>query len=201
MEFEMFIIGFLFGTAAVSITVGFFHINKDDISTPLHFFRIKVYQAKACLSCDTIYHDSEQSCPLCFEKGSIPLRKYFSPLSPLRIIKEEKNGKVITTLSMVGEEKRPDNPDTESGIDCTTDPTNIKHDAAQTNQQSRFAPDYNPEPPVPKTCKSDYSSRICLELKGYFKVWSHWAHAGYARFWKVLRWCCERGLILSREKY
>ena len=197
MELEMFIIGFLFGTAAVSVIIGFFHINKDDISTPLHFFRVKVYQARACLSCDTIYHDSEQSCPLCFEKGSIPLRKYFSPLSPLRIIKEEKNEKIITTLSMVGEEKRPDNPDTEPGIDSDTSSTDIKHDAAQTNQQSRFAPDYSHEPHKPKSGGIYHSDRIELERKRNLKQRGNWAYAGYAKFLKIIK----DGFVLSGKEH
>lgn len=198
MELEMFIIGFLFGTAAVSITVSFFHVNKDAIITPMDFFRIKVYQAKACLTCDLIYHDSEQSCPLCFEKESIPLRKYFSPLIPLSITKkEEKNGKVSYSLSMVGKEKCPDNLNTEFVFDDNTESTDIKHDAAQTNQPSRFAPDYKPEPPTARTGEGYNYSRVGMESKGSFLKGCCRAHAGYAKLLTFIK----DGFILSGKEH
>ena len=184
MELE-FILTVIFILVAVNlIGLGFFAANKNEVNTPIDFFRIKVYQAKVCMSCDNIFHNSEQLCPLCFEKESFPLRVAFPPLSSQKIKEVNAHG---YTLQMVGKAKFGFGPESNFDADKFAKYSDPKFGFPQTNQPSRFAPDYCPEPPTTRVSETSDNSGVKLESKSSFLKRSNWIYAGYAQFLQIFK--------------
>lgn len=199
---EILLMGFMAGGIVASIIFGYIHINRmDEVIVPIEFLRTKVFQAKICLTCDNIYHNTEQWCPVCLEKESFSLRNVFPALTPLRIQKEDKDGKVNYTLQMVSEKKSDtsSNHKLDAGNFAKYFDPSINFTPA--SQPSRFAPDYCPEPPKSKVSKSGHTSGVGMESKCSFIERCHRAYAGNAFIGTALRRVFERGFILSREKH
>jgi hypothetical protein len=162
---------------------------------------IKIYQAKVCLTCDEIY-DYSDYCPQCLEEKFIYLRNYLPPLITLQEIKEVRKNAGNNKIQMEPEKKPVDCGF--AGAAADGHPGKILggvFSLVPSSQPSRFAPDYNPEPPKPAAGGSHYPGGKPVEPHGSVFKGRHWLDAGYARFWKALRRICERGLILSWEKH
>jgi hypothetical protein len=164
---------------------------------------MKVNQAKICLTCDEIYDHNEQFCPSCTEKESIYLPAYFPILTPLRIIKEVKKDGTFShyTLQMVSKEKSVDSVDTINlSHSCAKPVEKLLYDA-QSSLPSRFAPDYNPEPPESKTGKSDHSGGESMERESSFIKGCHRLDANISKIWDAFCGIFRDGVILSRKEY
>jgi len=162
---------------------------------------MKVSQAKVCLSCDSIY-DIGQSCPICGEEEFVFLSTYFKPLSSEKIKEVKEDGKESSDpLQMVGKVKHGHYPNPKfSDGDCSKyfDPA---YAVSSPSQPNRFAPDYNPEPPKPKTGEGHNTGGIRVERKGYFVCWRNRVNAGLAYVWEALCRLFQEGTLLSRKEY
>ena len=176
MELEFILTVIIILVAINLIGLGFYSANRNEISTPVEFYRVKVNQAKVCLSCDLIYHDSEQSCPLCSEKEFFVLRSpdCFPPLTPLRIEKEvdkdgkvktDKNGRFYYTLSMVGKAKSGFGSESDFDADKYAKYSDPKFGFASSSEQAGFAQIDFLEPPTTGTGFFNHQHRIKLGFK------------------------------------
>jgi hypothetical protein len=158
---------------------------------------MKVNNALICLDCDTIYVEDGE-CPTCLSRSSYPLRKWLEPLKPFGGKRNEINNNKI---QMESEKESIGSIDVRDVDHISIEINGGGGQGTPSSQQSRFAPNYNPEPPESKISKSNNISGERVESKSYFIKWRNWLDAGYATIWEGICRVFQDGVILPRKEY